>query len=341
MLDRGHHLVFCGAVARQLVRDHDTRDPALLFQQLAQQALGGPLVPPLLDENVEHDPILIDSPPEPVLLAGDHQAHFVEVPFVSRTGQPTPDLVGEALAELARPLAHGLVAHVNAAGGQHLFHHAQAQREPEVEPHGVADDLARKAVTGVRGLGCGCHASHLPVPALSAKPRPKLTVPPAHYRIITTNELDAYEAPLMAAEAEIFGLNRVKAPGDNFAGTARKAAKLSISKAAVETFSDISGVLASLPTKDPKKVSDDSKSGRIADEERNVQVRAFLYAASRESDNDFHLIVGDDPKKGAGVQMMTMEISGLPHKNSASFARLKSARDTYKDFFKSDLPGFS
>src|SRR3954471_11821741 len=67
MLDRGHHLVFCGAVARQLVRDHDTRDPALLFQQLAHQALGGPLVPPLLDENVEHDPILIDSPPEPVL----------------------------------------------------------------------------------------------------------------------------------------------------------------------------------------------------------------------------------------------------------------------------------
>src|SRR4051812_21657300 len=24
MLDRGHHLVFCGAVARQLVRDHHT-----------------------------------------------------------------------------------------------------------------------------------------------------------------------------------------------------------------------------------------------------------------------------------------------------------------------------
>ena len=164
---------------------------------------------------------------------------------------------------------------------------------------------------------------------------------PVRYRIITTNELDAYEAPLMAAEAEIFGFNRVKAPGDNFAGTARKAAKLSISNAAVETFPDVSGVLAALPTKDPKKVSDDPKSGRIADEERNVQVRAFLYAASRESDNDFHLIVGDDPKKGAGVQMMTMEISGLPHKNSASFARLKSARDTYKDFFKSDLPGFS
>src|SRR4051794_19721500 len=40
VLDRGHHLTLGGAVAGQLVRDHDTRGPALLFQQLAEQALG-------------------------------------------------------------------------------------------------------------------------------------------------------------------------------------------------------------------------------------------------------------------------------------------------------------
>src|SRR5215217_5037668 len=71
---------------------------------------------------------------------------FVEVPLVAGTGQPTPDLGGEALAELARPLAHGLVAHGDAAGRQHLFDHAQAERKAEVEPDGVADDLAWKAV---------------------------------------------------------------------------------------------------------------------------------------------------------------------------------------------------
>src|SRR3954471_3355240 len=146
MLDRGHHLVFRGTVARQLVRDHHTRGPHLPLQKLAQQALGGPLVPPALDQNVEHDPILVDRPPEPVLLAADHQAHFVQVPLVSRVWQLAADLVGKALAELARPLPHGFMAHVDAAGRQHLFHHAQAEREPEVQPHGVADDLARKAV---------------------------------------------------------------------------------------------------------------------------------------------------------------------------------------------------
>src|SRR3954468_20819296 len=96
--------------------------------------------------------------------------------LVARAWQPTPDLVGEALAELARPLAHGLVAHVDAAGRQHLFHHAQAQWKAEVEPDGVADDLAWKAVSSVGRLGAGSHAGHLPVPALPAKPRPKLTV---------------------------------------------------------------------------------------------------------------------------------------------------------------------
>src|SRR4051794_27452897 len=101
VLDRGHHLALGGAVAGQLVRDQDTRGSALLFQQLAEQALGGLLVPPALDQDVEHDPILVDRPPEPVLLAGDHQAHLIQVPFVARAGQPAPDLVGEALPELA------------------------------------------------------------------------------------------------------------------------------------------------------------------------------------------------------------------------------------------------
>src|SRR3982751_4223428 len=121
VLDRGHHLAFGRAVAGQLVRDHDTRGPALLFQQLAEQALGGSFVPPALDQGVEHDPILVDRPPEPVLRSPDHQAHFIEVPLVARAWQPTPDLVGEALAELAPPLPHGLMAHGDAAGGQHLF----------------------------------------------------------------------------------------------------------------------------------------------------------------------------------------------------------------------------
>ena len=86
------------------------------------------------------------------------------------------------------------------------------------------------------------------------------------------------------------------------------------------TSRDISSLLASLPKKDPKGVSEAAGSKRIPEEQRNVRVRAFLYAASREPDNDFHLIVGDDPA-AAAPKLMTMEISGLPPSSSASFAR--------------------
>src|SRR3954453_225391 len=48
VLDPGHQLLLGGRIARQLVRDHDPRRPSLLLQQLAQQALGGPLVAPAL-----------------------------------------------------------------------------------------------------------------------------------------------------------------------------------------------------------------------------------------------------------------------------------------------------
>jgi hypothetical protein len=42
----------------------------------------------------------------------------------------------------------------DAAGGQHLLDHAQAQRETEIEPDHVADDRGREPVTGIAGR-CG------------------------------------------------------------------------------------------------------------------------------------------------------------------------------------------
>src|SRR3954469_5133662 len=158
MLDAGHQFLLGGRIARQLVRDHDTRRPALLLQQLAQEALGGPLVAPALHQHVEHGAVPVDRPPQPVLRAGDLDLDLVEVPLVAGTGQPPPDLVRERLAELEAPLPNGLVADRDAASGQQLLDHPQGEREAEVEPHGVADDLRREPVAGVGGLARRCHA---------------------------------------------------------------------------------------------------------------------------------------------------------------------------------------
>src|SRR5215217_7025407 len=64
VLDRGHHLAFRGTVAGELVGDPHTRHTGLALQQLPEQTLGGPLIAPALDQNVEHDPILVHRAPE-------------------------------------------------------------------------------------------------------------------------------------------------------------------------------------------------------------------------------------------------------------------------------------
>ena len=124
MLNAGRDLLLRSPIAGQLIGDHDARRPALPLQQLAEQALGGALITSALDEDVEHDAVLIDRTPQPVLLAGDFDRDLVQMPFVSGAGQPPSDPVSERLAELERPLSHSLVADEDAASGEHLLDHA-------------------------------------------------------------------------------------------------------------------------------------------------------------------------------------------------------------------------
>lgn len=172
---------------------------------------------------------------------------------------------------------------------------------------------------------------------------------PARYRILRTDEVDAKDHPLSTAELKTAmatgAAAATRATGDNFAGTARAAAKLSISAAAVQPFNDVKDLIDTLPSKSKMAhhhppITTEANSARVQEEERNVRVAAFLYAASRENDNDFHLMVGRDPSADPPMYM-TMEVSGLPPSTAGSFARLKAARESYTSFFGNDLPGAS
>src|SRR5260370_1027978 len=168
--------------------------------------------------------------------------------------------------------------------------------------------------------GVPAHAVIAEVPFTS--PRGK------QYSIQITNELDAYETKSHAeALTQVMAAVAAGPPGDNFTGNDRKAAKLSISTAAEEKFADLHDVLASLkPDSEMKAMHIDisATSNRVAAEQRNVKVSAFLYAFSREGDNDFHCILGRDPNKPA--EFMNMEVSGLPPSGDSSFAKLNTAR---------------
>ena len=189
------------------------------------------------------------------------------------------------------------------------------------------------------------------------------------YRILKTTEVDAYEdneaanalrkavqgqktpapaAIAAAAKAPVAKRQPGKKPapapagGDAYIGQARKAAKLSIATAKVENFNDLSTLIASLTPVDQMvklKIPTTVNSNRVQQENRNVHVTGFLFAASGESDNDFHLIVGRDPNAGQEMYM-TMEISGLPAAGSAAFGPLSAARTAYKNFVGAkNLPG--
>jgi len=162
------------------------------------------------------------------------------------------------------------------------------------------------------------------------------------YTIIHTQEVDGYDKGAMGP-----GLAAVAVPapptGDNYSGTERKAAKLSISTAKTENFKDVRDLVTSLVS-DAKMIAHKPKipttaaSNRVKEEERNVHVTAYMYAASRENDNDFHLIIGRD-LKATPEMYMTMELSGLPPSGSPSFTQLKAARDAFKKFFNAKAGG--
>jgi hypothetical protein len=152
-------------------------------------------------------------------------------------------------------------------------------------------------------------------------------------------------APAPAVAAGTGAIPKSEFYKNGAANGARRAAKLSVASAPVETFNDLNDLLATLPSKTSMvnhnpPITTQPNSNRVAEERRNVRVRCWLYAHSHEDDNDYHLILGRAPGL-TPARFMTMEVSGLPPINSASFATLKAARDTYKNFFGSSLPGDS
>ena len=178
------------------------------------------------------------------------------------------------------------------------------------------------------------------------------------FRILRTVEVDEYERSAVAVAirraisgkkkpslAAVTAALKKKPTGDKFGGTARKAAKITISSGPLKSYIDLKNLMAALIADDTMvnrtpKIKTTATSGRVKEEDKNVKVRAFLYAASREDDNDFHLIIGRAPTKSPEMYM-TMEVSGLPPDNSPALATLTTARKAYKAFFGNNLPGFT
>src|SRR4029077_14840119 len=132
------------------------------------------LVAAVLDQDIEHDAGLVDRSPQPMLHPGNLEHDLIQMPLVANPRKATTDLIGELLAEFARPLPHGFVADDDAAGGEQLLDHAETQRAAEIQPYGMADNLGRKPITGIAQASERCHPTRLPILVCRRKPVPQV-----------------------------------------------------------------------------------------------------------------------------------------------------------------------
>jgi len=151
------------------------------------------------------------------------------------------------------------------------------------------------------------------------------------------------KADLETEQEGAMGMMEINSPcdGETFDGTDRKAAKLSLSTAPVQTYASLDALIKTLPADDKigrrnPKITTDAASLRVKEEQRNVYVKkAWIYTLAREGDEDFHTIIGNTPMPTPATKYFNAEISGLPAAGSNSLA-LRTVRTTYKHFFGLD-----
>jgi hypothetical protein len=86
------HLPLGGPIAFQFVGTEYPRDILAGFEELAEEFLGRVLVPPTLNEDIQHVPVLIHGPPEIVPLPIAGEEHLIKVPFVTWSRPDSPRL---------------------------------------------------------------------------------------------------------------------------------------------------------------------------------------------------------------------------------------------------------
>ena len=89
VFDPRQYLSLRRAVALQLVCNDDAGNIGEALKELTKKLLGGLLIAPALDQDVEHMIVLVDSAPQVMTLAINRQEDLVQVPFVAWLGAST------------------------------------------------------------------------------------------------------------------------------------------------------------------------------------------------------------------------------------------------------------
>src|SRR5208283_2424549 len=153
MLDVGKQVALRHAVASQFVGHDHSWHILQTFQLAPEESLGGRGIAALLNEDVEHNAVLVHGAPKVTLHALDPDEHLVHVPLVAGSWPPAAQAVSKALAEFLAPAPNGLIGDDDATFSQEQLSIPQAEAEHMVQPDSMADDLGGKTMAVVRVRG--------------------------------------------------------------------------------------------------------------------------------------------------------------------------------------------
>ncbi len=100
----------------------------LILQQSLEEPFGSVGIAPGLDEDIEHNAILIDGAPEILQHALDPNEDLVRVPLVSWSWPAASQAIGESRVEFHAPASHRLVGDDDAALSQDQLDIARNRR---------------------------------------------------------------------------------------------------------------------------------------------------------------------------------------------------------------------
>jgi hypothetical protein len=149
MLHSWQYLAFRGPITLQLISDDHAWHILQPFEQFPKESLGGLFVASALHQDIKHVPILINGSPYIVFLASYGENHLVHVPFVPTTRAAAAQLIGVGLPKFEAPLPDGFIGDDDSTLRQNFLNIAKTERETEIQPNSVTDNLRWETETFV------------------------------------------------------------------------------------------------------------------------------------------------------------------------------------------------
>jgi hypothetical protein len=174
-------------------------------------------------------------------------------------------------------------------------------------------------------------------PAQAVPAARTVTIKGRTYRIHPTGQPGEHDVEELDKELLALTATSNLPVADRFHGTVRRLPKTTIFAGDPKTFDSVSALRDWLPDNDTMiglRIARGPAVNRVAQERFNVQVPAYIYAFRKESDNDYHVIIGDPPDADS-PQYLNAEVSGIPTAGTdANRNTLWDVRRAFKEAFQ-------